>query len=37
MEAWIQTLMAQTRTMDDKVSHGRDTIEGVARLVTPML
>ena len=37
VEAWIKTLMAQTRTMGDKVSRGRDTIEGVARLVTPML
>jgi cardiolipin synthase len=37
VEAWIKTLMAQTRAMDDTVSRGRDTIEGVARLVTPML
>jgi len=37
VEAWIKTLMAQTRAMDSKVSRGRDTIEGVARLVTPML
>ena len=29
VEAWIKTLMAQTRTMGDKVSRGRDTIEGV--------
>jgi len=37
VEAWIKPLMAQTRTMGGKVSRGRDTIEGVARLVTPML
>jgi hypothetical protein len=37
VEAWIKTLMAQTRAMDGKVSRGRDTIEGVACLVTPML
>jgi phosphatidylserine/phosphatidylglycerophosphate/cardiolipin synthase-like enzyme len=36
-EAWIKTLMVQTRPMDGKVSRGRDTIEGVARLVMPML
>lgn len=37
VEAWIKMLMDQTRPMDGKVSRGRDTIEGVARLVTPML
>jgi cardiolipin synthase A/B len=37
VEAWIKTLMAETRAMDGKVSRSRDTIEGVARLVTPML
>ena len=36
VEAWIKMLMV-TQPMDGKVSHGRDTIEGVARLVTPML
>jgi cardiolipin synthase A/B len=37
VEAWIKTLMAETRSMEGKVSRGRDTLEGVARLVTPML
>ena len=37
VEAWIKTLMAETRSMEGKVSRDRDTIEGVARLVTPML
>ena len=37
VEAWIKMLMNQTRPMDGNVSRGRDTIEGVARLVTPML
>lgn len=37
VEAWIEKLMTQTRPMDGKVGTGRDTLEGIARLITPML
>jgi len=37
VEAWIEKLMVQTRAMDTKVGTRRDTIEGIARLVAPML
>jgi len=37
VEAWIEKLMTQTRAMDTKVGTRRDTIEGIARLVAPML
>jgi cardiolipin synthase A/B len=37
VEAWIEKLMPQTRPMDERVGTRRDTIEGIARLVTPML
>jgi cardiolipin synthase A/B len=37
VEAWIEKLMLQIRPMDERVGTHRDTIEGIARLVTPML
>jgi len=37
VEAWIEKLMTQTRAMDAKVGTRRDTVEGIARLVAPML
>ena len=37
VEGWIEKLMAQTRPLDGKVGTGRDTLEGIARLITPML
>jgi cardiolipin synthase A/B len=37
VEAWIEKLMLQIRPMDERVGTRRDTIEGIARLVTPML
>ena len=37
VEAWMEKLMARTRPMDGKAGTVRDTIEGIARLVTPML
>ena len=37
VEAWIEKLMLQTRPMDDRTGTRRDTIEGIARLVAPML
>jgi len=37
VEAWIEKLMTQTRPMDAKVGRRRDTIEGIARLIAPML
>jgi cardiolipin synthase len=37
VEAWIEKLMTQTRAMDATVGTRRDTIEGIARLVAPML
>ena len=35
--AWIEGLMRFTQPLSGKVGSGRDTIEGIARLVTPML
>ncbi|HKD74515.1 MAG TPA: phospholipase D-like domain-containing protein, partial [Ktedonobacterales bacterium] len=37
VEAWIEKLITQTRPMDAKVGRRRDTIEGIARLIAPML
>jgi len=37
VEAWIEKLMTKTRPMDAKVGRRRDTIEGIARLIAPML
>ena len=37
VEAWIERLITQTRPMDAKVGRRRDTIEGIARLIAPML
>ena len=37
VEAWIEKLMTETRPMDAKVGRRRDTIEGIARLIAPML
>jgi cardiolipin synthase A/B len=37
LETWIDKLMTQTHPIDVTVGRGRDTIEGIARLVTPML
>jgi cardiolipin synthase A/B len=37
VEAWIEKLMTRTRPINGKVGAGRDTIEGIARLVAPML
>jgi len=34
---WIEKLMARTKPMDPAVGSGRDTLEGIARLITPML
>jgi cardiolipin synthase len=35
--AWIEGLMRFTQPLNAKAGRGRDTIEGIARLVTPML
>jgi cardiolipin synthase len=37
VERWIEKLMVATRPMAGTVGRGRDTIEGVARLIAPML
>ena len=37
VEAWIEKLMTKTHPMDAKVGRRRDTIEGIARLIAPML
>jgi cardiolipin synthase len=37
VERWIEKLMAATRPMVSTVGRGRDTIEGVARLIAPIL
>jgi cardiolipin synthase len=37
VERWIEKLMVATRPMATTVGRGRDTIEGVARLIAPML
>jgi cardiolipin synthase len=37
VEAWMEKLMTRTRPMDGKAGTVRDTIEGIARLITPML
>jgi cardiolipin synthase len=37
VEAWIEKLMTKTRPMDAKVGTRRDTVEGIARLIAPML
>ena len=37
VEAWIEQLMTQTKVMDDKTGTRRDIMEGIARLITPML
>jgi cardiolipin synthase A/B len=37
VEAWIEKLMTKTRPMDANVGKRRDTFEGIARLIAPML
>src|SRR5262249_10256974 len=37
VEAWIEKLMAETQPMQAAPARGRDSIEGLARLIAPML
>ena len=37
VESWIQELVLHTRPLSGTVGKIRDTIEGIARLITPML
>ncbi|HMN37732.1 MAG TPA: phospholipase D-like domain-containing protein [Hyphomicrobium sp.] len=37
VESWVVSLVGRTRPLDGSVGTLRDTVEGVARLITPML